>query len=384
MINKIGKLFFLVAVTSTFAASVLFANNGSVERSLSVYAVGDSGSLLNIISSKRDDVLPKALFEDNEIEFGFLYSHNFQSAQWLYFDANLATIVTSGEVIEVDSTGATPIVQTVYRYSLPRIKGKLGMSGTLDPISLQNFYFYASVDMIGLLQTLAVEDHDFYLDDIEYGAPMELGIGYTFDFGTAGNLTLGADLEFSVAPYTYAYAYYDPTVSLMSGEVNRGIDLLDLNISYNVPFAKYLGYTTKVAFRFEGAGAMNDAYIMLEDDSGEEVATSINQMFGVQIIAPEYNATTGEEISPGVYSYAGDHLAFKQNFVASFAIRWDNTLSVNVNDFDMYATFRTQFDNLISDIQIINPIDKSDKYKFTQDLSLELHFILGASYTFNF
>ncbi len=367
MIKKIGRLAFLIVATVVFTTSAVFAQDNSIHRILSLYASGDSGTLLHVMPTERTaEDYRKSLFEDNELEFGVLYSRNFLNAQWLYLDLNLATVAESLMVIDevgVGESGEIIEFQSVYKYNLPRVKGKIGLSGTLEPVTLNYLAFYASVDVVGLVQMLALEDHNEYVSDIEYGAPIEMGVGYTFDFGHKGNLTLGLDLEFSAAPYTYAY-----DSGTMSGQIDRGLSLLDINVAYNVPFATYFGFTTKAGFRFEGAGALDDAY-GLEDDTAT------------------LNSTFGEELgssSSGVYTHAGNHLAFSQNFGASFAIRWDNTFDVHVGGFNMYATLRSQFDNLVSDITITNPTDETDIYEFTQDFSFELKLILGVSYTFDF
>ncbi len=359
MMKGIRKLAFLTIAILVLAAGTVFAQN--VERNLEIYTDFNSGTLGNTYFGAEAITTPNSLLTGNEFELGIKYSQNYRFAKWLYFNVNIATI--GGYNIIADTT-STPLRST-YAYDLSQLVGKIGLSGNFEALGLSGLGLYAMVDVIGVLQSLSLSavDNASLFGYEDQGGTFEFGAAYTWDFNYYGSLKAGIDVEMSAVPFSYdvsTHASFGSGYYIADDMVSRTIDLIDINVSYNIPFATYVGFTTKLAFRFEGASAFYDAYADGSTDA----------------------ADVGDFNDPSADGYGAYHLMFSQNFLASLAVRWDNTLDVTVGKFNANLGLRTEFNNLVSEFTMTDLSETETVYK--QDTNIECQLLFGASYVFDF
>ncbi len=162
------------------------------------------------------------------------------------------------------------------------------------------------------------------------------GVGYGFDFGDAGALSIGADVEFFAASDGVDFRYYSN--GQYNDQANYVLDLFSIGVSYGIGFAENWGFDTGLYFRFQGA-------------------TDFGVLDGYTAIK-----------------------TWEENFASNFQLRWDNQISVDVNDLGLWARVRWNINNLgAKDISVYG---KST----TLNLDTEHDLILqaGVSYTFDF
>ncbi|MGL4562352.1 MAG: hypothetical protein ACRCVW_00665 [Brevinema sp.] len=164
------------------------------------------------------------LFQDNEFEFGALYSQNFTSVPWLsmWTKALVVTVVPTiyGPNGNTDWRGTEGI--RLADYGHPRVQFGLNFNNN----------FFLAVDTRGLLAT-----------DLQY----------TLKFGGSQGLTFQAITEF----------FFIPLAGTQIGGKYEVLDLFELRLTYAARFAQKWTYLSKLGFRFNdesSATAFGDSF----------------------------------------------------------------------------------------------------------------------------
>lgn len=213
--KKISLITLLAVAVLNTTAFAQEENSKPTSRSLSFYLDSFSGQLNTSSTGGK-------AFEDNEFEFGAVYSQNFATVPWLSMWVK-ALIVTGAQPTWDDKgnwTGTSAFF--IQPYGIPRVQVGLNFNG----------YGILALDTRGLLA------NELY---------------YTVKFADIHSITFQSIIEMWLAPLqgTQVAGKYDV------------LDLFELRLTYAVEMAKGWTYRSKFGFRFfdeTSAKAFGDSF----------------------------------------------------------------------------------------------------------------------------